>query len=101
MRSHIHLQWNDTHACRQFGTGVSLHSHTLYSKESLDFIYTAARRARVLAMAVQRGERRYREIHGTELDLSRAWWTPPLGPHEAWQLEKSQIEGLGRDALVS
>jgi hypothetical protein len=101
MRSHIHLQWDPANTRSRFRTGVSLHSHTLYSKESLDFIYQAARRAPVLASVIRRGARRYREIHGRELDLSRGWWTPPLGPHDAWQLEKSQIEGLDLDALVS
>lgn len=100
MLSQIHLQWNEAPTGR-FRTGVSLHSHTLYSRELLNFIYSAARHVPVLAAAMRRGERRYREVHGTELDLSRAWWTPPLGPHEAWKLEKSQIEELGLDALVS
>jgi len=101
MTSQIHLQWNSPPVSRRFKAGVSLHSHTLYSKESLDFIYSAARRVPVLSMAIRRGERRYRELHGTDLDLSRGWWTPPLGAHEAWELEKSQVTGLDLDAFVS
>src|SRR5271169_2016171 len=101
MRSHVDLQWNGNFPWKRFATGVSLHSHTLHSKETLDFIYRAACHAPILAAAVRRGERSYREKHGTEMDFSRAWWTPPLGPHQAWQLEKAQIENLDLDAQVS
>jgi hypothetical protein len=97
----IHLQWKDAAVVNRFRTGVSLHSHTLHSRETLDFIYRAATRAPLLSAAIRHGERRYRQIHGTSLDLSRGWWTPPLGPHDAWLVEKSQIEDLGRDPLVS
>ena len=101
MSSTIHLQWKDAAAAGRFRTGVSLHSHTLHSRESLDFIYHAATRAPILAAAIRHGERIYQKIHGAPLDLARGWWTPPLGAHDAWLLEKSQIESLDQDALVS
>jgi len=97
----IHLQWKDAACVNRFRTGVSLHGHTLHSRESLDFIYHAASHAPPLAATIRRGERHFEKIHGTRLDLSRGWWTPPLGPHDAWLVERNQIEGLGRDALVS
>jgi hypothetical protein len=100
MSSTIHLQWKDAASASRFRTGVSLHSHTLYSRESLDFIYHAATRAPILSAAIRRGESVYRKIHGEPLDLARGWWTPPLGPHDAWSLEKSQIEALDRNAIV-
>ncbi len=41
-------------------------------------------------------------MKGREVDLSRAWWTPPLSALHAWKLEKSQIERtLGLNAQVS
>ncbi len=101
MSSTIHLQWKDAAAAGRFRTGVSLHSHTLHSRESLDFIYHAATRAPILAAAIRHGERIYQQIQGAPLDLARGWWTPPLGAHDAWLLEKSQIEALDQDALVS
>jgi hypothetical protein len=101
MSSTIHLQWSDAEAAGRFRTGVSLHSHTLHSRESLEFIYQAARRAPLLKAAIRHGEGLYRQRHGATLDLSRGWWTPPLGAHDAWLLEKSQIETFGRDAIVS
>jgi hypothetical protein len=101
MSFHIHLEWAEPASRGRFRTGVSLHSHTLHSRESLEFIYRAAVHVPVLAAAIQRGERRYRKLHGTPLDLSRGWWTPPLGPHDAWLVEKAQIENLDLNALVS
>lgn len=99
--STIHLQWKDAPATGRYRTGVSLHSHTLHSRESLDFIYHAAARAPFLAAVIRHGEAVYRRVHGAKLDLSRGWWTPPLGAHDAWLLEKSQIEALGPNAIVS
>lgn len=86
----------------RFRTAVSLHGHTLHSRESLDFIPRIARHVGVLRLALERGAARYRAAHGTDLDLCRAWWTPPITPHDAWCLESGNIEGqLGMDALVS
>ncbi|HEX5226766.1 MAG TPA: hypothetical protein VFW44_03615 [Bryobacteraceae bacterium] len=101
MHSAIHLEWRDAAATSRFRTAVSLHSHTLHSRESLDFIYHAASREPILAAVIRRGEAAYQRNHGEALDLARGWWTPPLGAHDAWMLEKSQIEDLGRDAIVS
>lgn len=101
MPCRIALQWIAEPPRQRFRTGVSLHSHTLHSRENLDFIYHLARRTPVLAVALRRGERRYEEKHGRSMDLSRAWWTPPLAPHDAFKLERDQIRGLGLDALVS
>jgi hypothetical protein len=87
----------------EFKTGVSLHGHTLHSKESLKFIYKFARRFAPLQAALNRGDQRYRAIHGHPLDLKRGWWTPPLSAHGAWDLERRQIEdkfGVNR-SLVS
>jgi hypothetical protein len=88
-------------AAARFRTGVSLHSHTLHSRESLSFIYHTMAVVPFVEGAVRRGEIRYRKIHGAPLDLSRGWWTPPLGPFEAWSVEKRQIEQLGMKPLVS
>ena len=97
----IHLQWKEETPAKHFRTGVSLHSHTLHSRESLAFIYRAAAATRVIAAAMRRGEEQYRKVHGTALDFSRGWWTPPLGALDAWTIERAQIRGMELDALVS
>lgn len=87
---------------REFHTAASLHGHTLYSQETLSFINRLSRRFAPLRAVVRRGEAHYRSVHGSALDFSRAWWTPPAAPRTAWMLERAQIEGsLGLQALVS
>lgn len=89
-------------AARRFRTAVSLHSHTLHSRETLSFIGRLAKRVGPIRAALLRGEAQYKSAHGSSLDLARAWWTPPAAPREAWALEKNHIERrLGLHALVS
>ena len=82
-------------------TGVSLHSHTSHSKETLDFIPRLAARVPVVRDLVRRQEAKYRRLHGEDFNYFNAWWTPPLGPREALVLERKQIEDLGLRPLVS
>lgn len=97
----IQFESNHTRALG-FGTGVSLHSHTLHSKESLDFVYKFARSILPMRIALDRGAARYERLHGTRLDLRRGYWTPPLSAQQAWRLEKNEIENrLQMEALVS
>jgi hypothetical protein len=89
-------------AVGRFRTAVSLHSHTLHSREALNFVYKLAKCAAPLRIALARGEARYRAVHGHQMDLNRAWWTPPAAPRDAWMLEKRHIENrFGRNPLVS
>ena len=100
-RSRVHFLW-ENNTTSGFVTGVSLHSHTLLSRESLDFIQRATKGVPILSGAIRRQENRYRRLTGRELDMRRGWWTPPLSPHQAWDLEAGQIENkLGLKALVS
>lgn len=85
----------------RFRTGVSLHSHTLHSHETLSFIDRLGRSIRPVRIVVERLERRYERIHGRTFDLTRAYWTPPLGPHDAWRLEHDHVAGFGLRPLVS
>jgi hypothetical protein len=97
----IHLQWLEPGLDRRFRTGVSLHSHTLHSLESLDFIYQAARYSSILRWALRKGEARYLKLNGEALDLRRGWWTPPLGAREAHEVESSQITSFGFAPIIS
>lgn len=100
-RSAVHLEWCEA-PVRQFRTGVSLHSHTLHSEETLDFIYRLAQRVGQIRWILRQGEAKYRKRKGCPLDLRRAWWTPPCAPHAAWMVERNQIERrLQLNALVS
>ncbi|MGD0579984.1 MAG: hypothetical protein ABSC08_13765 [Bryobacteraceae bacterium] len=81
--------------------GVSLHSHTSHSRETLDFIPRFAAHVPVVRELVRAQEAKYRDLHGEDLNYFNAWWTPPLGPREALAVERKQIENLGLNPLVS
>src|SRR5262245_4675358 len=84
-----------------YKTGISLHSHTLHSRESLDFIDHASRKSALLRCVLRQGQARYRAVHGRELNLRRGWSTPPLAPLDAYDLEARQLESMGLTPLVS
>ena len=85
-----------------FAYGVSLHSHTHYSRESLQFIPKYARRSKVLARVMDLAEWQYRSRTGKPLNCSRAYWTPPLSPLSALEVEAEQIaKRLHLPAMVS
>lgn len=100
--SRVHFQWEEKQIQQQFRTGVSLHSHTLHSKECLDFIGRATARTPWLSGAIRKQMDRYRRLKGKDVDLSRAWWTSPVSAIDAWNLETSQIRNvLDLNPLVS
>ncbi len=83
--------WEHPGLAKGFTHGVSLHSHTSYSHESLEFIPKYARRSRFLGPVMDLAEWQYRARTGNELDCSQAYWTPPLTPLAAVRLEAAQI----------
>ena len=103
MTGSLHYVWNNPLVVKDFKSAVSLHSHTQYSKESLEFVPRYARRVPVLSQLVRQQELRYQRLHnGRKLDFDRAWWTPPLSAREAYDLERGQIENeLGLQGMVS
>jgi len=98
MHTRLHLQWRDEQPRRRFRCAVSLHSHTHHSRESLAFLYKLAARSGFIHWAIEFGQRRT----AAAFDFGRGWWTPPLVPRAAWELERRHIEcNLGMEALVS
>ena len=69
----VQFFWRDRSILNNFRSGVSLHSHTMYSEESLGIL------PRLIARHAQ-------------ADLHNAFWTPPLPPRSAYRLEQKQIE---------
>src|SRR5579862_1395438 len=99
--SKIHWLWRDRSTPQRFRTGVSLHSHTLHSEETMAFIPRYTSGIPVVSNAIRRQEEIYRQRRNCSLDFSRAFWRPPLAPHEARDLESRQLEQLDLEALVS
>lgn len=97
----ITSKWKDAAAAEQYRTGVSLHSHTSCSEESLKFVHMFVAMLPAAGLVLQRYERNAQKNHGLKLDFDRAFWRPPLLPKMAFELEARQIRSLGLDPLVS
>jgi hypothetical protein len=99
--SAISYLWRDKDAPEGFRTGVSLHSHTNQSRETLDFLANFGNQFPVMRPLLSRLERRAEQIHGIRIDYSASYWTPPMTPKLAFDLEMRQIERLGLSPMVS
>jgi hypothetical protein len=81
--------------------GVSLHCHTEHSKEMLDFLPHYAEKLPVIAFFWKKERDKYLEKEGKGIDFSTAYWSPPLTAHDVYDIEKSQINEAGLEAIVS
>jgi hypothetical protein len=98
----ISYLWNNERAAVGFASGVSLHSHTNRSKETLDFIVKLANEHRIFKGIIAREEKRARQKHRLQINYAESYWTPPLTPRLAFDLESRQIaERLQVQPLVS
>jgi len=100
-KSTISYLWRDPKATRRFKTGVSLHSHTNQSTETLDFLANFGNQFPVIRPLLSRIERRAEALHGIRINYAAAYWTPPMTPKLAFDLERGQIEKLDLAAMVS
>ena len=102
MNQTVSYLWREPKAAEGFTAGVSLHSHTNQSKETLDFIAELSTDWGVLQPVMRWCERRCVKTTGIRPDYARSYWTPPLTPRLAFDLERLQIEEkLQMPAMVS
>ena len=99
--SSISYLWRDKNASQGFRSGVSLHSHTNQSKETLDFLANLGNTYPLIRPLMSRMERRSKEVHGLKVNYAESYWTPPMTPKLAFDLESKQIEDLGVSSMVS
>ena len=99
--STISYLWRDKDAPKGFRTGVSLHSHTNQSRETLDFLANFGNQYPVMRPLLSRLERRSESMHGLRVNYSASYWTPPMTPKLAFDLESQQIEKLDVASMVS
>jgi hypothetical protein len=86
----------------RFRCGVSLHSHTMHSREYLGRLPTYIAKFPIGSYILEREIGRLHLYEGRIFDFKKVYWTPPLSPREAHELEKQQIKKkLGLRALVS
>lgn len=89
--STFQLFWEDRAVANHFRSGVSLHSHTMYSEENLDALQRHVDKVPILS-----------DLLPKHVDYERMFWTPPLSPRRAYRLEEKQIHRqLNLHALVS
>src|SRR5215469_16923713 len=78
--STISYLWRDPKAAAGFRTGVSLHSHTNQSKETLDFLANLGSRCMWIRPLLSRLERRAQAVQSLRIDYAAGYWTPPMTP---------------------
>lgn len=93
--------WRDQKVHEGYRTGVSLHSHTNQSRETLDFLANLGNKYAVIRPLLARLEQRAQKLHGVRVDYASSYWTPPMTPKLAFDLESRQIEKLGLNSMVS
>ena len=99
--SQISYEWQDSASKSLYQTGVSLHSHTSLSLETLSFVHSACAAAPFVSRILKGYDRLSRQKHNLPFDFVSAHWRPPLLPRMAFDLEHRQIQDLGLDPLVS
>jgi hypothetical protein len=94
--------WKEPRAAEVYRTAVSLHGHTNFSQESLHFIWGYASRFSVLRWLLAIKDKEAVRESKVHIDFKRAYWTPPLTPSAAYEVETRQItEKLGLSGFVS
>jgi hypothetical protein len=99
--STISYLWRDQKAAEGYRTGVSLHSHTNQSQETLDFLANLGNQYTWMRPLLSRLESRSQANHGVRVDYAASYWTPPMTPKLAFDLESRQIEKLNMGSMVS
>jgi len=99
--STISYSWRDRNALQGFRSGISLHSHTSQSKETLDSLAILGNQYPLLRPLLARLERRSETMHKVRVNYAASYWTPPMTPKLAFDLESRQIENLDVAAMVS
>lgn len=82
----------DPDSAGPFRSAVSLHSHTMHSREYLGRLPSYIAKVPIGKFIIEREIGRMHLYTGRVVDFRRIFWTPPLSPREALHLEQGQIE---------
>ena len=91
MERKITCLWKEPRAVEAYRTAVSLHGHTNYSQESLHFISDFALKFPPLRWLLAAKDKKALRESKVRLDFDRAYWTPPMSPSAAYEVETRQI----------
>jgi hypothetical protein len=87
---------------KSYQAGVSLHSHTMHSKEYLGRLPSYIAKVPLGHFILEREIGRLHLYEKRIFDFDTFYWTPPLSPREAYELERKQIQDqLELSAIVS
>ena len=100
-KTRLHILHEEQNLSQKAKTGVSLHCHTEYSKEMLDFVPVYADKLPIISYFWNKEREGFLEREGKTPDFSTAYWSPPLTPQEVYNIEKSQINQAGLESIVS
>ncbi len=100
-QTRLHILHQAKNLSSEAKTGVSLHCHTQYSREMLDFVPHYADKLPIISYLWNRERKKYIEREGAAPDFSSGYWSPPLTPQEVFNLEKKQINEAGLSAITS
>ena len=67
----------------------------------LDFIPHYAEKLPIISHFWKKERDKYQEKEGKAIDFSTAYWSPPMTPQDVFNIEQTQINGAGLDALIS
>ncbi|MEQ1764920.1 MAG: hypothetical protein ABL984_17460 [Pyrinomonadaceae bacterium] len=82
-------------------TGISLHCHTKYSKEFLDFVPYYAEMYPVVSSLFRMGCRQFEKRNGSLPNFNLGHWEPPLDAHQLIVSESASLESLDLTPIVS
>ena len=101
-QTRLHLLEKPENLGSRAKTGVSMHCHTLHSKELLDFIPYYAERIPVVSHFWEKECQSYLKKEGKKLpNFTTGYWTPPLTGAQVFESEAEQMHKAGLDAIVS
>ncbi len=101
-RTQIYRWQSESREFSHARSGISLHSHTMHSKEYLGRLPKYIAKFPIGSYILEREVGRLHLYEGRIVNFNKVYWTPPLSPREAYELESRQIAGrLGLTAFVS
>lgn len=100
-QTRLHILHEPKDLGKEAKTGVSLHCHTEHSKEMLDFIPVYADKMPIISYFWQKERESYFQREGKYPDFTTNYWSPPMTPKMVYEIEKTQINEAGLEAITS
>ncbi len=100
-RTRLHILHEPKDLSKEANTGVSLHCHTEHSKEMLNFVPHYAARLPIISFFWNRENKSHLKRRGKPIGFEGAYWSPPMTARDVYNIEKTQINEVGLNAITS